>query len=410
MTNILDEFKERDILSDSTDKEKILSLKGKGAYIGFDPTAPSLHIGNYLQIISLLRFKKAGYKVYAVLGGATAMIGDPSGKALERKLLSADQIKDNSKKIIKQLEFFGIEVINNYNFYKDMNILDFLRDVGKLLNINYMINKDVVKSRLDKGISFTEFAYQLIQGWDFYKLYKEYDVAIQLGGSDQWGNITSGLEIIRKMESRDALVGGITTKLLTKSDGQKFGKTAEGDEILWIDENQTTSFKIYQYLLNQNDSDIKKLLNWMTFLSVEDIKNIMEKHLSKPYLKFAQKSLANEVLRDLRGQKSLDKALLASSILYDKANLDNMNDESLSILRNDINFIEIKDINIMDGLIQTSLAVSKREAKEFILNNAISLNGKTINDINYIIKPENCNKKYALLKRGKRNNALIIFI
>ena len=407
--NIIKEFEARGILSDYTNEEKILSLKGRGAYIGFDPTASSLHIGNYLQIISLLRFKKAGYKVYAVLGGATAMIGDPSGKVNERQLLSQEQILINSKNIIKQLNSFGIEVINNYEFYKDMNVLDFLRNVGKLLNVNYMINKEVVKSRLDKGISFTEFTYQLIQGWDFYQLYKNNDVAIQLGGSDQWGNITSGLEIIRKMYSRETCVGGITTKLLTKSDGQKFGKTAEGDEVLWLDKDQTSSFKIYQYLINQNDSDIKKLLNWMTFIPVEDIDAIMEEHNLKSHLKVAQNALANEVIKDLRGKEELNQVILISSILYSKMSESKLNDTNLGYLKDDILSIKIDNINIMDALINTKLSVSKREAKEFILNNAISLNGNTINDINFLIKPEKCNKKYALLKRGKRNNALIIF-
>ncbi len=412
--NIIEELEARKILADTTtNTKKILELKGKGVYIGFDPTASSLHLGNYIQIVNLLRFKKAGYKVYALLGGATAMIGDPSGKKAERVLLSNDVIQKNKVSIKKQLESFGITVIDNYSFYKNMNVLDFLRNIGKLLNVNYMINKEVVKSRLDTGISFTEFSYQLIQGWDFYSLFKKHNVCIQVGGSDQWGNITSGLEIIRKIEGPNQTVAGVTTKLLLKSNGDKFGKTntSDGnDENIWLAKDKTSTFKIYQYLLNQPDSDVSTLLNWLTFVPPKEIRATMKKHFETPYKKIAQSLLASEVTANLRGKEELNKAIASSKILFSKIDAEHINDKTLAHIINDVPTITCKSINILDALVQTNLAISKREAREFVTNNAVSINGIKITDLDFTIEPsDDSHKHYALIKCGKRKNSIVIF-
>ena len=410
--NIIEELKTRKILANATTStEKIVKLKGKGVYIGFDPTAASLHLGNYIQIVNLLRFKNAGYKIYALIGGATAMIGDPSGKKVERTLLSNDVIKKNKINIKRQLENFGITVIDNYSFYENINILNFLRNIGKLLNVNYMINKDVVKSRLKTGISFTEFSYQLIQGWDFYWLFKKYNICIQIGGSDQWGNITSGLEIIRKIEGPNKDVAGITTKLLIKSNGDKFGKTNDvKNENIWLSKNLTSTFKIYQYLLNQPDYDVEQLLNWLTFIPKKKIDKIIKEHFESPHKKIAQLLLANEVTENIRGKKELKKAIESSRILFSKIESKNINDKALANIIDDVPTITCKSINILDALVQTNLSISKREGREFVKNNAISVNGIKINDIDFIIQPnEKNNKYYALIKCGKRKNSIVIF-
>lgn len=407
--NIIDELKKRDVFYDATSVDKILQLKGKGVYIGFDPTAISLHLGNYIQIVNLLRFQKAGYKTFAIIGGATAMIGDPSGKQSERVLLSEEDININKKKITMQLKKFNIEVIDNYDFYKNMNILDFLRHVGKLLNVNYMISKNIVKSRLDDGISFTEFSYQLIQGWDFYQLNKQNDICVQIGGSDQWGNITAGLEIIRKKMGNKTVVAGLTTKLLTSSSGEKFGKTNNNKDSLWLDSKLTSSFKIYQYFLNRPDSDVEKLLNWLTFLPTKTIDALMKEHKKIPHLKIAQKKLTECVTSDLRGKQELENAINSSNLLFGKITNKLTHDNDLVKVINDIPNIHAKEILIMDALVSSKLAVSKREAREFITNNSISINGNKITDVNFLIVPTETNKKYSLIKCGKQKNALIVF-
>ena len=289
--NILQELKDRGILDNITSQEKFKKLsKNSGVYIGFDPTALSLHLGNYIQITILKRFQKAGFKTFAVVGGATGMIGDPSGKSQERNLLDQETLKQNKNKIKKQLNSFELNVIDNLDFYKNTNVIEFLRDTGKLLNISYMLNKEIVKTRIDSGISFTEFAYQLIQGWDFYQLYKKHQVKVQIGGSDQWGNITAGTEIIRKKIGDKNNAVGITTKLLTTSSGKKFGKS-EGNA-LFLDKNITSPFEIHQYILNTPDKDVSKLLKWLTFLSINEISHIMQKHAKNPKERLAQKKIS----------------------------------------------------------------------------------------------------------------------
>lgn len=402
--NILNELKHREILKDITNMEKFSQLKNESIYIGFDPTAISLHLGNYVQMTILKRFKEAGFEPIAVLGGATGMIGDPSGKSEERNLLSESDLKNNKDKIRKQLESHGFKVIDNYDFYKGMNVLDFLREVGKLLNINYMMAKDSVSSRLETGISFTEFSYQLIQGWDFKELYDNYNVRIQVGGSDQWGNITSGVELIRKTNGEDNLAVGITTNLLTTTDGKKFGKS-EGNA-LWLDPSMTTPFQMYQYLLSANDNDVEIFLKWLTFIQLDEIESIMNRHRENPSTGFAQKKLAYEVVKDIHGDEAADEALTITAILYGGADISNMSASEILSLEGSVPTFVGKYGKVIDVLTETNLAQSNREAREFLNAGSISINGTKIVDENFEVKPS-YDGKANVIRRGKKKTILI---
>ena len=403
--NIINELQERGILQNCTDVKNVINAKNSGVYVGFDPTAPSLHLGNYIQIITLLRFKQLGYSVYYVMGGATAMIGDPSGKNNERKLLNENKIILFKEKIQKQLESFGIEVIDNLKFYEKMSLIDFLRKVGKLLNVNYMISKEVVKNRLSIGISFTEFSYQLIQAWDFLQLYKNNNVKIQVGGSDQWGNITSGLEVIRKVtNNKNHDAAGVTTKLLVNSHNEKFGKTSSNTNI-WLDPNLTSPFALYQFLLNLPDNDIKKMLKWLTFLPIEKIEKIMIQHNKKPNLKIAQTLLAEEVTQHIHGTAQLKSSKRISHFLFNKSENVALTDQDYQQLKCAIPYHEGKEMNIIDFLIIVKLCKSKREAKELIKNGAIRINNCKITDSLFTIGG---NQKFTIIKCGKRKNTMFI--
>ena len=394
---ILDELKSRGIFKAITSEEKFNKLiKGDKVYIGFDPTAKSLHLGNYIQIAILRRFKKAGFIPIAVLGGATGMIGDPSGKSEERNLLSKDDLNVNKAAIRKQLESFGFEVIDNYDFYKDINILEFLRNAGKLLSINYMLAKDSVSSRLETGMSFTEFSYQLIQGWDFKELFEKHDVKVQIGGSDQWGNITSGLEMIRKSLGDSLNAIGITTNLLMSASGKKFGKS-EGNAI-WLDQNMTSSFELYQYLLSTNDSDVKQLLFWLTDETEETINNQEARQ--------AQKLLAFDVVRDIHGIDQAKQALVTTDILYGSKSENTLTtNQALSLERSIPTFNNILG-NIVDVLIDTKLVSSKREARELVNKSSIKINGE-IAKIDSVVTKELFDKKANIIRCGKKKIILI---
>lgn len=405
-TTIIDELKSRDIFNNITNEEKFTKLpKGAGIYIGFDPTAQSLHLGNYIQIATLRRFKEFGFTPIAILGGATGMIGDPSGKSEERNLLDVETLIKNKNAIRKQLESYGIEVVDNLDFYKDMNVLDFLRNVGKLLNVNYMINKDVVKSRLETGISFTEFTYQLIQGYDFKKLYDTKNVFIQVGGSDQWGNITSGIEMIRKTSGDENLAIGITTNLLTTSNGKKFGKS-EGNAI-WIDKKMTSPFSMYQYLLNTPDDDVKKFMNWVTLLPTEEIDKITSKHMEAPEKRYGQKELAYHIVKEVHSEEDANSAKQLSDVLFGNGEIKDLTEEQMLQLEGSIPTFEVGESKLIEVLNQVKAVSSNREAREFISNNAISLNGEVLNDENQIIKGHFKGYKTSLLRRGKKNFYLI---
>lgn len=400
--NILKELRERGILKNISSEEKFNSLeKGSKVYIGFDPTAQSLHLGNYIQIKTLQRFKQAGFTPIMVVGGATGMIGDPSGRNTERNLLDSQTLENNKAKIRKQLSKFDIEVVDNYDFYKDMNILYFLREVGKLISINYMLSKDVVSSRLENGISFTEFSYQLIQGWDFYQLYKLHNTKIQVGGSDQWGNITTGLEIIsKKCENPDAV--GITLNLLTDENGNKFGKSTGGGS-LWLDKKMNSPYNLYQFLFNQPDSQIEKLLLWLTSLEISKIKDIVKKHFENPVLQNAQRILAFEVVKDIHGYDEAQKSYNLSQFIFNpKFDITSLSLNEFENMIDHFKVLKVKNnTSLIEELIKNEVFKSKREVREFIQNKSLKLNFNYV-DEDSKISSELFNGKYAIINKGKK--------
>lgn len=398
---IIEELKQRGVFNNITNEEKFNKLEaGDGVYIGFDPTAKSLHLGNYLQIVTLLRFKEAGFKPVAILGGATGMIGDPSGKNAERNLLTVDELNDNRKHIKEQLESFGIQVIDNYDFYKDMNVLTFLREVGKLLNINYMLNKEVVSSRLETGISFTEFSYQLIQGWDFKKLYDTENVRVQVGGSDQWGNITSGIEIIRKTHGDDNHAVGITTNLLTTASGKKFGKS-EGNAI-WLNKDLTSPFQLYQYVLNLPDEDLEKIFSWTTMLTVDEIKEILKDHSVEPFRRKAQTKLAETLVKDIHSNEDFEEAKLLTNVLFGQGDIKSLTNEQKLQLKGSVPYIKNIKGQLFDVLTDAKVIQSNREGREFLSTGAIEINGEIIKDESFYFEED-----VYLVKRGKKKFFLI---
>lgn len=400
--NILNELKERGILKNISSEEKFNSLeKGAKVYIGFDPTAQSLHLGNYIQIKTLQRFKQAGFTPIMVVGGATGMIGDPSGRNTERNLLDSKTLENNKEKIRKQLSKFDIDVVDNYDFYKDMNILYFLREVGKLISINYMLSKDVVSSRLENGISFTEFSYQLIQGWDFYQLYKLHNTKIQVGGSDQWGNITTGLEIIsKKCENPDAV--GITLNLLTDENGNKFGKSTGGGS-LWLDKDMNSPYNLYQFLFNQSDSQIEKLLLWLTSLEINEIKNIIKNHFENPSLQNAQRVLAFEVVKDIHGYNEAQKSFNLSQFIFNpQFDITSLKLNEFENMIDHFKVLEVKnDSNLVEELMKNEVFKSKREVREFIQNKSLKFNFTPV-DENTKISSNLFDNKYAIVNKGKK--------
>lgn len=315
---LINDLKNRNILNNIANEEKLYLLdKNISVYAGFDPTAKSLHLGNYIQIATLLRFKQFGIKPIAIIGGITGMIGDPSFRSSERQYLDEKVLLENKAAIIKQLKSFDLEVIDNLDFYKGWTIVDFLRNIGTLINVNYLLNKENIATRLEQGLSFTEFSYTLLQGWDFKTLYEKYNVKIQLGGSDQWGNITTGLEMIRKLygEKNDAVA--IVANLLLDESGKKFGKSTGGGS-LWLDKELTSPYSIYQFLLNQSDEKVNELLNWLTFLDVNEIKQIIIKHNENKAQRYAQKILAYEVVKDIHSKEIASQCKNISDILFSK--------------------------------------------------------------------------------------------
>ena len=404
---ILD-LKSRNIINNISNEDKIKNLQnGDGIYIGFDPTATSLHLGNYIPITILKRFQNAGLKSFAIIGGATGMIGDPSFKDSERILLDNSTVVNNKLAIKKQLESFGLEVLDNFDFYKDVSFLDFLRDAGKNITINYMMAKESVSARIESGLSFTEFSYQLIQGNDFKVLYEKNNVKIQAGGSDQWGNITTGLELIRKSFGENNALG-ITINLLTDSNGNKFGKSV--GQPIWLDKSKTSSFSMYQYLLNQSDNDVEKLLKWYSYFSMDEIKTIIKNHDENKSQKNAQKILAFEITKDIRGEEEAIKAKRITTILFDsKEKITTLTIKDIEEIKNDIPFYDNQgqNIKIIDLLVNAKIAVSKREAREFLLSKTISIDGLVVTNENEEIVASNFNKKYLFIKKGKRTHFLI---
>lgn len=389
------------------------------AYIGFDPTADSLHIGSLVQIMILVHLQKSGHKPYALIGGATGMVGDPSGKSKERNLLNKETLEHNLNCVKNQLEKFldfdcgdnSAVIVNNFEWFEHLSFLDFIRDNGKHISINYMMAKDSVKSRLETGLSFTEFSYQLVQGFDFYWLWKNKQCKVQLGGSDQWGNIVTGTELIRRKSGGEAFA--VTTPLIKKSDGGKFGKTEEGN--VWLDKTKTSPYKFYQFWLNSSDDDAKNYIKIFTLKSKEEISILIKEHNQAPHLRSLQKNIAEEITIRVHGKKELENAILASNILFGKSTSDDLkkldSETFLAVFEGVPQYnISKEELNtdIFTLLVEkTSIFNSKGEARRMISSNAVSFNKEKISsdfnssDISLI------NEQYLLVQKGKKNYFVI---
>lgn len=428
--NFIEELRWRGMLNDMTPgTEAQLSKEMTAGYIGFDPTAASLHIGNLATIMLLVHFQRAGHKPFALVGGATGMIGDPSGKAAERDFLSEETLRLNQEGIRKQLEKFlafsdapnSAEMVNNYDWFKEFSFLGFLREAGKHLTVNYMMAKDSVKKRLETGISFTEFSYQLLQGYDYYWLYKNKGVRLQMGGSDQWGNITTGTELIRRKEERgieaeDDRAFALTTPLVTKADGTKFGKSESGN--VWLDSKLTSPYQFYQFWLNAADSDCPRLIRVFTLLSQEEILRLEADHTEAPHLRILQKAIAQEVTTRVHGQEGYDLAVKASEVLFGKATIDTL--RSIAVDEFDIIFEGVpqtevsaeelagcKDItDLLSVASKGEVYASKGEARRAISQNAVSLNKVKVNDPAASMALEWLQDRYLLVSKGKKNHLL----
>jgi len=424
--NFVEELKWRGLLYDiMPGTEELLAKEKVTGYIGFDPTADSLHIGSLVPIILLVHFQHYGHKPIALVGGATGMIGDPTGKTEERKFLTKDILDYNLECIKKQLSKFldfskGIasaEIVNNYDWYKEMSLLEFLREAGKHITVNYMMAKDSVKNRLETGISFTEFSYQLIQGYDFYWLYKNKNCKLQMGGSDQWGNITTGVELIRRKINGEAFA--LTAPLIQRSDGKKFGKSEEGN--IWLDPEKTSPYKFYQYWLNVSDEDAEKYIKIFTFLSREEIDALIELHKVQPEKRILQKKLAEELTVWVHSKEDLEKSIKASEILFGNATLETLKSVDEQTLLNvfdgipvyELSYEEIKnDIEIIDLLVtKCQIFPSKGEVRRTIQGGGLSVNKEKVLSPEIKISKENLlNNRYILIQKGKKNYYLIKFI
>ncbi len=423
-TNFIEELKWRGILHDvMPGTEELLNKETVTGYIGFDPTADSLHVGSLAQIMTLLRFQLAGHKPLALIGGATGMVGDPSGKSAERNLLDADTLNKNVEGIKKQLSQFldfncgenSAELVNNYDWFKNYSFLDFIRDAGKHITVNYMMAKDSVKNRIngDTGMSFTEFSYQLIQGYDFYHLWKEKNCKIQMGGSDQWGNITTGTEFIRRKASGEAFA--LTTQLIKKSDGTKFGKSESGN--IWLDRNKTSPYKFYQFWLNVSDDDAKSYIRIFTLLNQTEIEALEIQHATAPHERFIQKALAKEITIRVHNETDYSQAIETAEFLFkSKAeDLAQLNADAFEKMLGGIDTFEINKTDLSNGINLIDLLVdkaavfpSKTEARKMVTGNAVSINKTKVSDVNTIINPDAFNSgKYLLVSKGKKENYLI---
>ena len=418
--NFVEELKWRGMIHDiMPGTEEQLQKEVTTAYIGFDPTADSLHIGSLVQIMILVHLQRCGHKPIALMGGATGMVGDPSGKSKERNMLSEDVLQHNLQSVQKQMERFldfdcgetSAEIVNNYDWFKDFSFLDFIREAGKHISINYMMAKDSVKSRLETGISFTEFSYQLVQGYDFYWLYKNKNCKIQLGGSDQWGNITTGTEFIRRKDGGEAFA--VTSPLIKKADGGKFGKTEEGN--VWLDKRLTSPYKFYQFWLNSSDEDVKKYIRIFTLLTKEEIEKLEVQHDEAPHTRLLQKTLAEDITIRAHSKEDLDAAIKASNILFGKStseDLLSLDEETfLSIFEGVPQFSVGKadlEADIFDFLAEkTQVFSSKGEARRMIQSNAVSINKEKITNDKVLFDNDLISNKYLLVQKGKKNYFLI---
>ncbi len=426
-TNFIEELTWRGILHDvMPGTEELLNKEVVTGYIGFDPTADSLHVGSLAQIMTLLRFQLAGHKPLALVGGATGMVGDPSGKSAERNLLDADTLNKNVEGIKKQLSQFldfncganSAELVNNYDWFKNYSFLDFIRDAGKHITVNYMMAKDSVKNRIngDSGMSFTEFSYQLIQGYDFYYLWKERNCKIQMGGSDQWGNITTGTEFIRRKASGEAFA--LTTQLIKKSDGTKFGKSEGGN--IWLDREKTSPYKFYQFWLNVSDDDAKAYVRIFTLLSKSDIEELEVLHAAAPHERHLQKALAKEITIRVHSEADYLQAIETAEFLFKSKAEDiaNLNADAFEKMLGGIDTFEVTKVEVTNGINLVDLLVdkapvfpSKTEARKMVTGNAVSINKTKIADVNANINLDVfIGGNYLLVSKGKKENYLIKLI
>lgn len=423
MKNFVSELKWRGMIHDiMPGAEEQLNKEMTTAYIGFDPTADSLHIGNLVQIMILVHLQSCGHKPIALVGGATGMVGDPSGKSAERNLLDEKTLNHNLSRVKAQLEKFlsfegenAAEIVNNYDWFKDFNFLEFIRDVGKHISVNYMMSKDSVKNRLETGLSFTEFSYQLIQGYDFYHLWKNKNVRLQLGGSDQWGNIVTGTELIRRKGQGEAFA--ITSPLITKADGSKFGKSESGN--VWLDPEKTSPYQFYQYWINLSDEDAAKCMKIFTTKDEATIETLIAQHQEAPHQRLLQKELADELTTRVHSEKDLDIAMKASSILFGKStteDLASLDERTLlqvfegvpqtTISKDSLNEVQ----NVADFLSEVTNGIvfpSKGEARRMIKGGGVSINKKKIVSDDEPVDKELLQGKYLLAQKGKKNYFLI---
>lgn len=401
--NLYDELIWRGLIKDVAGEDLKEKLNGNPItfYWGTDPTADSLHIGHYSSLVTAKRLAKAGHHPILLCGGATGRIGDPRPTA-EREILSYETVDHNINAIKKQIDklFDGkAEIVDNYAWTKDYKILEFLRDIGKYINVNYMINKDIIQRRLETGITFAEFTYTLLQGYDFLHLYKEKNCIMQVEGSDQWGNITTGIELIKKKLGKDAYA--FTMPLILDANGNKFGKS-EGNA-LWLDKEKTSPYELYQYLINSDDSKVLEYLKVFTFLSKEEIEEIYDKHQKEPEKRLAQKTLAYEVVKDIHGKEDADEAEKISESLF-TGNIKELSDKEIEQAFKGVPTYTVNEGTLIDILTSTGITSSRRETREFLNSNALSIDGDIINDENFLITRD---KKYHIIKRGKKKYYLL---
>lgn len=401
--------------------EEALNKQMSAGYIGFDPTADSLHVGSLVQIMILVHFQRAGHKPFALVGGATGMVGDPSGKSQERNLLDADTLNHNVTCVHQQLAKFldfdcganSAEMVNNYEWFKDMSFLEFIRDVGKHISVNYMMSKDSVKSRLETGMSFTEFSYQLVQGYDFYHLNKHKNCIVQLGGSDQWGNIVTGTELIRRKGGGEAYA--VTTPLIKKADGTKFGKTESGN--VWLSAAKTSPYKFYQFWLNASDEDAENYIKIFTLLGKEEIDALISEHRTAPHLRNLQKALAEDITVRVHGKEALEGAIETSEALFSKTidPIKNLSEQNFLDLFEGVPQASITKADLAEGVgvidalsAKTGFLASNGEARRLLQSNAIAVNKEKVNEQFVITTDALILDKYVLLGKGKKENFLLI--
>ncbi|MBS1584311.1 MAG: tyrosine--tRNA ligase [Bacteroidetes bacterium] len=423
--NLIADLQARNLVQDiMPGTEEQLLKEMTAGYVGFDPTADSLHVGSLMPITLLMRLQRAGHKPYALVGGATGMIGDPSGKSAERNLLDMDTLQKNVEGQRRQLEKFldfdpakpnAAVMVNNYDWFKDFRFLDFIRDIGKHITVNYMMSKDSVQKRLETGISFTEFTYQLIQGYDFYYLHHNHNVKLQMGGADQWGNIVTGTELIRRKGGGDAFA--FTGKLVTKSDGGKFGKTESGT--IWLDAERTSPYQFYQFWLKMPDADAEKLALYFSFKPVEEINALIEEHRTAPHQRKLQKAMAEEMTIMVHSKEDLEFAQKASDILFGQSTVDalrSLNEKQLLEVMDGVPQVSgSKDalnegLDLLTFLAESGVFPSKGEARKMVQNGGVSINKEKVPGIDHKLNSSHLlNERYMLVQKGKSNYTLAIF-